>query len=120
MRDALLTLGLCFLVTEMLETGAALALGVRRRYDVLTVILVNMLTNPAAVLLDGICSAYLPVPRFVTLLVLELAVWLIEGRIYKALLDYKKIRPYILSFILNLVSFALGTFLLSFVFRAIL
>lgn len=112
-KEALLTLACCLIVTEILEIGTSLLLGIRSRRDILTVFLVNTLTNPLAVLLNMAAASFTALPSYAVIAVLEIAAWLTEALIYKKLLDFRKISPFILSLILNAVSFIIGSFAVS-------
>ena len=65
-------------------------------------------------------EAYTKVPRAVYLTVLELAVFVTEALIYRKLLYTKKPSPFILSLILNGVSFFIGTTVSGLIFKLIL
>ena len=99
----------CLILTILIECGIAYLLGVRKKTDVLIVMLVNLLTNPLVV------SSVVAVNYFVGRqaaeifeYVSEIAVFLIEGFIYRKKLDYKKINPFILSLLLNAASYLSG------------
>lgn len=112
-----------FLLTETTEAGAAFLLGLRRRDGFMLVFLVNLLTNPAVV----ITSTLLPMrtPMWVTYgLVLgaaEAAAWLAEALLYLRYRDpvremlpvraFPRMGPFVLSAVLNGVSFAAGAVL---------
>ena len=112
-----------FLLTETTEAGAAFLLGLRRRAGFMLVFLVNLLTNPAVV----ITSTLLPMrtPMWVTYgLVLgaaEAAAWLAEALLYLRYRDlvremlplraFPRMGPFVLSAVLNGVSFAAGAVL---------
>ena len=109
LNDLPLILLRCLLLTLVFECGAALLLGVRDRTDLLNVALVNVMTNPPVVLcmfLTGFFfgrGARIPVE-----ILLEILVVVIEGLIFKKILRYEKIRPMLLSLILNGISYGLG------------
>ena len=108
MTSTLVTLGLCLLVTLVLEEGLALILGARSS-DLLVILLCNTLTNPAAVGFNAVLTQMAGVPVWVSLLVLEAVVVLVEGLIYSRLLTFRKVRPMVLSLLLNTVSFVVGS-----------
>lgn len=98
--------------TIIIEILLSIMIGIRNKKDILNIFLVNILTNPLLVSLSlyinirhGVMAKnYLIIP-------LELLVVLTEGFIYKKYLHFKKINPYLLSFILNLCSFGIGEIL---------
>lgn len=94
--DFLLPLAL----TIAFEGAVALMWGLRRR-DLLLLVLVNVLTNPAAVLLHTLFSG-----RLVTA-ALELGVVALEGLCYEKLGSAVR-RPWLFSLCANAFSFCLG------------
>ena len=109
LRSLALSLGL----TQLLEIPVALLLGIRRKEDILLVGLVNILTNPVVVL---ICNLFLlftaSSPPWFLILPLEVLAILTEGFLYRKGLSYRRIHPFLLSMILNGISY-LGGLLLS-------
>ena len=77
--------------------------------DFLNVALVNIMTNPLVVIISiyiGLkCGIFY---RNIFLVVLEILVVITEGYVYSKYLDYKKINPYLLSLLLNLLSYFIG------------
>lgn len=94
--DFLLPLAL----TIVFEGAVALVWGLRR-WDLLLFVLVNVLTNPAAVLLHALFPG-----RTVTA-ALELGVVAVEGLCYDRL-GYAVRRPWLFSLCANTFSFCLG------------
>ena len=113
MKEVLLTLGICLLLTVLLEEATALILGVRKRFDLTVILFTNTLTNPIAVFGGMVVATFTGIPSPVYIIIAELAVWLTEGLIYKKLLYFEKFHPFIVSLILNGVSFFIGTTLAS-------
>ena len=99
----------CLLLTITIEGLAALICGVRAKRDLLMTCLANLMTNPVLVcatfLLGFFYGASIRMPVEIAL---ELAVVIVEGFVYKDTLKYKKINPFLLSFILNAVSYSAG------------
>lgn len=108
LRSLALSLGL----TLLFELPAAILLGVRRKQDVLLVTLVNILTNPLVVL---ILNLFLYVtaapPPWFLILPLEIFAVLTEGFVYQKGLSFRRIHPFILSLILNGISYFGGLLL---------
>lgn len=107
-RSLVLSLGL----TLLLELGAALVFGLRKGRDLLLVALVNILTNPIVVLVWNLTNLYTQVapPRYLVA-VLEIAAILTEGALYRLRLETNKWNPFVLSLILNAISFFGGLLL---------
>lgn len=97
------------IITIIFELLSSFIIGIRKKKDYLNIILVNFLTNP---LLNGIVLFvniyYGILYRNIVLYILEILVVIIEGLIYKKYLIFKKINPYLVSFILNISSYGLG------------
>ena len=115
-NDIPLVMLYCLGCTVVIEGVLAFLCGVRRRADQLVVLLVNVLTNPLLVSLG-----YLLLLRFgktaynAGTAVMEIAVVLIEGRIYRTFLTQRK-HPFLLSLFLNAGSFLIGLGLNSIIF----
>ena len=96
-------------LTLILELLLSFILGLRKQ-DLLFVALVNIITNPILNLLSAlIYISYNGTYYLITLIVLEILAFITEGLIYIKVLSYKKIKPILLSLILNMFSFAVGT-----------
>ena len=91
------------LLTLVLELLFALIWGVRKRGLVL-VILMNILTNPAVVLLHFFCIAFLGWTGFLPILVLELAAIVIEGFCCRGMIR----KPWLFAVCVNVFSYAIG------------
>lgn len=93
--------------TIIIELIFGLMLGIREKDDLLTILLVNILTNPLLVSITYLIGLYCGMQKIVTY-ILEVLVIIIEGFIYKKLLYYKKRNPFIISLILNIMSYSIG------------
>ena len=80
------------------------------------VLLVNMLTNPFVVYIYNIMSLYSLEYKDVIAIFLELLVVIIEGYVYKCLLEINWKKALIISFISNVVAYLTGM-LLNLFFR---
>ena len=90
------------LVTLLLELPIAWCFGLRHKREVLLVVLVNVLTNPAAVLLH-----FLGVPQ----IPIEIAVIITEAAIYRCFSNdahWKIQHPILLAISANLFSWLMG------------
>ena len=97
-------------LTIVLEYLAVLVLGVRCRKDLLLVLVVNLLTNPPAVLISMIFAA-LPLSGILLQLFLEIPVVIGEGALYRKY-GTKIGHPWFLSLAANTVSYGTGLILL--------
>ena len=119
----ILTMVLSLALTEAAELCAAWLLGLRCRKGLRIVALVNLLTNPAVVLLSVLIPRYSAADISYSALVagLELWAWLAEACIYwkcgigqywenkeAMALRIPALTPFLLSSVLNLVSFTAG------------
>ena len=105
--------GISLGLTLVIELLLALVLGVRGR-GLLLVLLVNILTNPPAVLVAYLAGSRLPAgDRIPFQIVIEGIVILIEGLIYRSFkgngITFRY--PVLLSLILNAVSYGTGLIL---------
>lgn len=99
---------ICLSSTIMIELIMSLLLGIRNKKDILNVILVNIMTNPLVVSI----LIYITYNRLfnttISIIILETLVILTEGFVYKKVLTFDKINPYVLSLILNISSYFIG------------
>ena len=93
--------------TILLEAGFFFLTGKRNKKDLLLVILVNVLTNPAVVLLYWLSVLYTDIDGIAVKALLEILAVLAEGWYYKRYAqDIKK--PFLFSFGANAFSFFTG------------
>lgn len=71
-------------------------------------ILINLITNPIIVLIFNILNLVNFKYILVTIIILEIIVVIVEGKLYKFFLKENKNKWYINSLILNLTSYLLG------------
>lgn len=99
----------CLICTIIIELVIVLVIGIRNKFNIINVILVNILTNPLVVSIPVYFNIkYGLFTRNVVLIILEILIFVIEALIYKKYLKYKKINPYLISLILNLGSYLFG------------
>jgi len=109
-RVLLSSLSVSLALTVALESGFFLLTGKRNKKDLLLVVLVNVMTNPAVVLLYWLAVNYSGFNRIVTITVLEMLAVLTEGYMYKKRgQDFK--RPYGFSLFANMFSYGTGVLL---------
>lgn len=95
-------------LTELFELSGAYLLGIRKKRDLLLILLVNMMTNPALSLCGILLYRVFPIDTVMGIVywLLEPLIILFEGRMYQIFLG--KEHPYCLSFILNMISITGG------------
>ena len=120
MKEVILVFAVCLLLTILLEEGTALIIGIRKGFDLTVILFVNILTNPIVVCVGMLMESYTTVSRAIYITILELAAFITEALIYRKLLYTKKPSPFIVSLILNCVSFFIGTTLGGLIFKLIL
>ena len=99
-----------FILTLVIEYIIIKFIFVRRKIFTL-VLLVNMLTNPLVVYIYNIMSLYSFAYKDVILMFLELLVVIVEGYVYKYLLETYWEKALIVSFISNILSYLIGALL---------
>lgn len=106
-------LAVCLALTVVIEAAAAFICGVRTRRGQFTVLLANIITNPLMnSILTAVSFLISPAAYYYFLVPLEIAVVLAEGLIYKKTLPIK-MNPFLLSLILNVCSYFIGTLILK-------
>ncbi len=99
----------CLICTIIIEIVIALILKIKDKKDLINILLVNILTNPIVVSIPVlILFIYGKKYSYITLYILEIITVITEGFIYKKVLKYKKINPYLISLILNIGSYLIG------------
>ena len=95
--------------TTLIEVICSYLFKIRNKKDIINIILVNIMTNPLLVtILIYINIMFGLKYRNILVYPLEILVVLIEGLVYKKYLSYKKINPFVLSLVLNSLSYILG------------
>ena len=107
--DLPLVMAKCLGLTIVMELVLALIFGVRNKKDIVTVILVQIVTNPIVVTVPYLIYLYLGYNQYlISIYVLEVLAVLVEGFIYFKTLKYRKVNPFLLALLLNLFSFFVG------------
>ena len=106
----LTSLALSLALTLAIELPLAFILRVRKGLDLLCVFLVNVVTNPALVLILNLVSMR-GVPHWYLIAFLELGAVAVEAIFYHKCLSRRPMHPLLLSLILNGISY-LGGYLL--------
>lgn len=106
---------IALIFTLIIELTTALFFGIRCHKVLLLILLVNVLTNPLAVLLHWLCSSYLPNITDIALqLGIEFLVIFTEALIYSSFSkkkDWKITHPILFSVIANICSWSVGCFI---------
>ena len=95
-------------IVLIIETAIAFVFGARKTKDIFTVMLVNILTNPPVVLSGLTMAMFINHLEKPLLYVIEIIVFLLEGFIYSKCKTFCTKNPYLISFVLNFITFALG------------
>lgn len=99
----------CLVWTIGLEVLLAIILGIRKKKDIFNIMLVNILTNPLVVSISVAINIFYGLQaRHISMIFLEIFAFFVEAKIYKNVIEYKKINPYLLSLLLNAFSFLVG------------
>lgn len=110
----LIILAVSLLSTLIFEGLFALAWGLRSRRELTVVALVNLLTNPAVVLLFHTAVGAWKLNAVAVTIVLECSAVVVEWLCYRSCSQQLK-RPFLFSLLANLCSYSLG-FLLNLIF----
>ena len=104
--------GISLILTIAIELAIALLFGMRMQKNILLVVLVNVFTNPPAVLCNWLCRLYLPVYHKAEVqLAIEAAVITVEALIYSGFAKdegWQIRRPVLFSLTANGCSWLLG------------
>ena len=107
--------GVSLALTITAELAIAYLFGLRTGNDMLLTVLVNIFTNPPAVLCNWLCRLYLPDYRMIPAqLVIEAAVIVVEALIYCIFAKDRRWhirKPVLLSLAANSCSWLLGLFI---------
>ncbi len=100
-------LALSLALTLLLEEGFALAWGLRGRRELAVVALVNILTNPAVVLLYHTAVGLWRLGAVPVTIALESAAVLVEWLFYRACSEQLR-RPFLFALLANAFSYGVG------------
>lgn len=107
-------LAFSLILTLVLETGFFLLSGKRGKKDLLLTVMVNILTNPAVVLLYWFAALYTDLNHAIIKIPLEVFAVLTEGYYYKKYGQEFK-HPYLFSISANAFSFIIGVVIQKFI-----
>lgn len=106
----LISLALSLFLTLLFEGLFALLWGLRGWREWAVVALVNVLTNPAVVLLYHLSTGLWGVNAILVTLVLECAAVVVEWQCYKRC-SYQLKRPFLFALLANVISYSIGCIL---------
>ena len=99
-------------LTLVLELIVARILGIKDKYDILTVVFANICTNPALVYICIFAELFVSLTTVYAIAgVLEIFAVVVEYLIYRRIFKYKKISPFLVSLLCNVFSFTTGILL---------
>ena len=101
---------LSWILTVVVEGGAArLFFGIEKKEQIL-LLLVNTVTNPAAVLLSLLLPVYTVIPFNAAVLAVEVLVFILEGVLFRKCMIWqeKEYGPWRMALVLNVISFGTG------------
>lgn len=99
----------CLVLTILIETVLARIISIKSKKDLVIVAMASVLTNPFVVLITFFSGFfYGSTGYYIATAICEISVVIIEGIIYLKALNWKKINPFLLSLILNGISFGTG------------
>lgn len=98
-------------LTLLVEMILAIIIGPRHRRSLLIVLLVNLITNPAVVLLYYLNYRYLDLPQLPVIILLEVSAVTVEAFIYYRC-DKNRNHPILFSILLNAISYTVGIYIL--------
>ena len=96
-----------FILTFIIEYIIVKLIFIKKK-AIIPVLLVNMLTNPLVVYIYNIMSIYSFFYKDIVLVFLELLVVIVEGYVYKYLLEIKWKKSLIISLISNMIAYIAG------------
>lgn len=95
-------------LTLLIELSVLGLLGLRTKYDLRVAACANILTNPIVVSVAHLLLVFYPAWYWPGVALLEVGAVLTEGFIYRRHLIFKKINPWTLSLLANVISFETG------------
>lgn len=103
--------GISLLLTIVIEGIAAVCWGLRSRKELKLVLLINVLTNPAAVLVHWLVQVYVGGASLPVQIVIEIVVVTVEAWIYRSFAEengFQIKRPVLFAIVANGLSWGIG------------
>lgn len=95
-------------IVFVIELSLGVLLGAKTVRKIATMVLVNIITNPAVVL-SGMCfTLFLSDWENIGICILEILVVVTEGFMFRKFRTFDSKNPYLISFVLNFASFVTG------------
>ena len=95
-------------IVLLTEPFLGIIFGAKTERKIITVILVNIITNPAVVLSALSLTIFFNRAEDIGLLFLELLAILVEGFMFQKFKTFDNKNPYLISLVVNMVSFTAG------------
>ena len=92
----------------IIELPLGFAVGAKTVKKIITMTLINIITNPAVVLTGMCLTLFFETWQYAGIAVLEILVVFTEGFVFSKFKTFDKKNPYFISLMLNVVSFASG------------
>jgi hypothetical protein len=103
-------------LTIIIELIVAVVFGYRNKISLLTVILINIITNPIANWIVVLNRATNTVSETILIVFVELAVVIVEWKLLTAILKKDSMKMFLLSLSMNAASYLFGLILFRFAF----
>ncbi len=113
MKGIILTFIYSLFLTLVLELAIGLLFRLKRK-DILLLLLINILTNPAAVYLNILCQSFLNINMYLWQLPIEISVVIIEWHCYRRFASALR-RPFLLALLANTFSYSCGILINTFI-----
>jgi hypothetical protein len=108
-KDIPKIMAICLGITIVIEVIFAYLFKVRDKKDLLNIVLANIITNPVIVTVTILINyKFGSTYYYISLVILEILVVIVEGLLYKKYLCFNKINPFLLSMLLNILSYVSG------------
>src|SRR3989339_1760016 len=105
----MINFAIALILTQVIELAVAVILGYRDKWSILTILCINVITNPALNILLYLGNSYHILNYdFMTLNILELTVVLVEWLLLMYTLGGNKYKLLFLSFAINATSYLSG------------
>lgn len=101
-------LALNLLIVLVTEIAVSISFGAKTAKQLVIVALVNIITNPAVVLTALCLTIYLNQWRNIGIVILEIFAVITEGFIFSKFKTFGRKNPYLISMVMNMVSFMTG------------
>lgn len=101
-------LALNIAIVFITELPICFFIGAKTKRKIITAGLINVITNPAAVMCGLALALFLPNFQSTGIFLIELFVVFIEGFMFSSFKTFDKKNPYLISLLLNFISYTAG------------